>query len=34
MVAVTVVVSSRWSAVEGVVGRSPRFSAFVIGFSC
>jgi hypothetical protein len=34
MVAVTVAVSSRWSAVGGVVGRSPHFSAFAVGFSC
>jgi hypothetical protein len=34
MVAVTVTVSSQWSAVGGVVGRSPRFSTFAIGFSC
>jgi hypothetical protein len=34
MVAVTIAVSSRWSAVGGVVDRSPRFSAFAIGFSC
>jgi hypothetical protein len=33
MVAVTVAVRSRWSAVGGVVGRFPRFSAFVIGLS-
>jgi hypothetical protein len=34
MVTMTIAVSSRWSAIGGVVGRSPRFSAFTIGFSC
>jgi hypothetical protein len=34
VVTVAVVVGGRRSAVGGVVGHSPRFSAFVIGFSC
>jgi hypothetical protein len=33
MVAVTVGVGSRRSAVGGEVNRSPRFSTFLIGFS-
>jgi hypothetical protein len=33
-VTMTIAVSSRWSAIGGVVGRSPRFSAFTIEFSC